>query len=466
MHGQNMKLIKSILILIIYSTIVLISCTAHYNINKPISSLQVIDYSIKKTSDTEQSDELLLMLTFSGGGMRAAAFAYGVIEALANTQVVINKKSRRLLDEVDIISSVSGGSFTAAYYGLFGNRIFEDFETKFLKHNVQADLYRRLFLPKYWPKLASGHYARSDLAADYYDELLFENKTFRDILSSQGPIVAINATDIILGHQFTFDGSQFETICSDLLSFPVSRAVAASSAVPGAFTSITIENHASSCGYKIPRWAAKTLSEKQVTTPRYQHAKQLRDYQDSKTYAYIHLMDGGITDNLGVRPMLNIMAATGDIWPMLEEIDLTDTSKIAVIVVNAQREKDISYAKVNRAIPIKDLLSLVSIAQLENRAYETMEILKNNISQWEASITANRCRKGRQALEDDIECAAKAYLIEVNFDSLQDVVEREHLKNLTTSFRLESDDVEKLIDSAKKILQDSSIFQDFIRDLK
>ena len=88
------------------------------------------------------SENLLLYLTFSGGGTRAAALSYGVLEELRKTEVVIDGKKRRLLDEIDGISSVSGGSFTAGYYGLFGDRIFEDFESKFLKKNIQGALDR------------------------------------------------------------------------------------------------------------------------------------------------------------------------------------------------------------------------------------------------------------------------------------------------------------------------------------
>ena len=95
-----------------------------------------------------------------------------------------------------------------------------------------------------------------------------------------------------------------------------------------------------------------------------------------------------------------------------------------------------------------------------------MELLRNNISLWTASITANRCREAMKAKDDDNECAAKAYLIEVNFDALADDVEREHLESLTTSFHLAPEDVDRLKVSAKKILQESNDFQAFIRDLK
>ena len=73
--------------------------------------------------------DVLLLLAFSGGGTRAAAFSYGVLQELRNTRVVVGGQEKRLLDEVDLITSVSGGSFTVAYYALFGDRIFADFET-------------------------------------------------------------------------------------------------------------------------------------------------------------------------------------------------------------------------------------------------------------------------------------------------------------------------------------------------
>src|SRR3972149_7972761 len=97
-------------------------------------------YRRKNISQAERSNRLLLILTFSGGGTRAAALAYGVLEELAKAEFSLEGRKRTLLDEVDTISSVSGGSFTAAYYGLFGRRIFEDFEEKFLKHDVEGHL--------------------------------------------------------------------------------------------------------------------------------------------------------------------------------------------------------------------------------------------------------------------------------------------------------------------------------------
>jgi len=83
----------------------------------------------------------LVILAFSGGGTRAAAFSYGVLEALRRIEVVTRVgRKMRLLDEVDLITGVSGGSFTALAYGLYGENLFDEYDARFLKRNVQGEL--------------------------------------------------------------------------------------------------------------------------------------------------------------------------------------------------------------------------------------------------------------------------------------------------------------------------------------
>jgi NTE family protein len=106
----------------------LITGCAHYPVN---SDLKQIDpncgYRAKFMGVQGNSPNILFYLTFSGGGTRATSLSYGVLEELRKTEVVIDGKKRRLLDEVDVISSVSGGSFTAGYYGLFWGAYFPGF---------------------------------------------------------------------------------------------------------------------------------------------------------------------------------------------------------------------------------------------------------------------------------------------------------------------------------------------------
>src|ERR1700730_11455472 len=95
-----------------------------------------------------EDKENLVVLAFSGGGTRAAAFSYGVLEFLRRTEVVGPKGNRgRLLDEVDVITGVSGGSFTALAYGLYGDKLFAEYEQGFLERNVQGEIISRVVSP-------------------------------------------------------------------------------------------------------------------------------------------------------------------------------------------------------------------------------------------------------------------------------------------------------------------------------
>ena len=209
-------------------------CTAHYPVNEPITSInKEAGYRLgSEHSHPDQSESLTVIMAFSGGGTRAAAYSYGVLEALRDIEINWEGQQRKLLHEIDSISSVSGGSFTAAYYGLFGERIFEDFEEKFLKKDVQGHLTSSFLNPFTWFTTGSEYYGRSDYAAKYYDEILFEGKTFGDMAKrTDTPLIQINATEVSSSTQFTFLQGMFDLLCSDLSAFPVSRAVAASSAV-------------------------------------------------------------------------------------------------------------------------------------------------------------------------------------------------------------------------------------------
>jgi NTE family protein len=452
----------------------LTACTYHYPINQPIKSIESVQQLSLEDKPDKRSDELLLILTFSGGGTRAAALAYGVLETLDEVQIVVNGQKRHLLDEVDAISSVSGGSFTAAYYGLFKDRIFEDFESKFLKRNVQSELIKRTFALRSWPKLVSLHFDRSDVAAEYYDELLFENRTFQDFINVNSPLIAINATNIGLRAPFTFIGPEFGSICADLPSYSVSRAVTASSAVPGLFTSIILKNYAGTCSYQLPQWATKALDERHVNTRQYHQAKLLKAYQDTETLPYIHLLDGGISDNLGVRVIINFTHMAGDIWNKLKKLDLTKTSKLAIIAVNAQKAADTSFTKRDFSVPIFDTIGAVSSIPLDQYSFETMEVLRSNMTRWREKITVGRCNEASPTTDVETRaprggasaCVAQTYLIEVNFDRLQDESERNHLKQLPTSFHLEPDDVDRLKAAAHKILVNSFEFNNLISDMK
>ena len=123
-------------------------CAAYRPVNAPLKQWDPeYGYRLKRTQVERPMGDVLLVLAFSGGGTRAAALSYGVLQELRDTQVVVGGVETRLLDEIDLITAVSGGSFTAAYYALYGDRIFQDFEPRVLRRNLQRRLLLELLRP-------------------------------------------------------------------------------------------------------------------------------------------------------------------------------------------------------------------------------------------------------------------------------------------------------------------------------
>ena len=168
------------------------------------------------------AQEIFLVLSLSGGGTRAAALAYGVLEELAATRVRIGGRESRLIDEVDVIESVSGGSFLSAWYGLHGDETFSTFGEAFLYRDFETPLLLRVLSPANWGR------GRGEVASRYYDGKLFHGATLGDF-RPEGPAIIINSTDLVAEAHFSFDPDYFRAICSDLRAFPVAPAVTGAS---------------------------------------------------------------------------------------------------------------------------------------------------------------------------------------------------------------------------------------------
>jgi NTE family protein len=468
-RGKVRCLSGTLLIPVTSFLLLLAGCTATYPVNPPLAHVNPdVGYNITNVEvSADNHSQALVMLAFSGGGTRAAAFSYGVLKELSESYIGEDEQRRALTQEIDVISAVSGGSFTAAYYGLYGDRIFEDYEQVFLRRDVQGELTSQVLNPLNWSRLLSPYYTRADMATELYDDTIFNNATFSDLNQANGPFVIINATEMTLGTRFQFTQNYADIICTDLAPLPVARAVTASSAVPLLFSPLTITNRAGECGWQAPLWAEQALSSPDRTSRLYNLASSMMALNDREDHPYLHLFDGGLADNLGLRAMLDGVLRHDGIMEALDAMGMKDTRHVIVILVNAETALDVESSRRMQTPTFAASLGAATSVPLQRYSFETVALLKDRLAEWEQESHAAKCSSESDAARtkdrnsaDNSECkGVDFHFVEVNFSEIEDPRERDYLKALPTSFVLTDEAVDRLIAAGGQVLRDNSEFK-------
>ena len=470
-----MTRVRSPPLLVLASLLLLGGCATH-PINPSIAQVDLSKgyrFETREQHLHEIDPQTLVILAFSGGGTRAAAFSYGVLEALRRIEIVGPQgKKGRLLDEVDIITGVSGGSFTALAYGLYGDKLFDMYETSFLKRNVQGELIRGVLNPAHWAALWSPGWGRSEVAAQLYDKILFHGATFADLDRGDGPLVLAIATDITTGERVTFQQPVFDYLCSDLNTVSLSRAAAASSAVPLVLSAVTFNNYGGSCKFTSPPWTEAFRDPETAPRPAARAVKELRDldaYQDGVQKPYLHLVDGAVADNLGMRGVLEALEEFEALKILGQPTPLDYVRRIVVFVVNSVSAPTTNWDKSPR--PPGDLSIMLKAAgvPVDHYSYEGVELLRDTIARWR---TMRRIRESAALAGNTDPALAKLvegpnvdlYAVDVSFAALKDKAESEYLNNLPTSFVLPPEAIDRLRAAAETIILASPEFKRLVKD--
>ncbi|MDJ0758904.1 MAG: patatin-like phospholipase family protein [Woeseiaceae bacterium] len=444
---------------------------AHYPVNEKLSELDPDGgYRFKNLNNEDNTDSLFVILTFSGGGTRAAAFSYGVMEQLKATTIMVNGQPKRLLDEVDVISSVSGGSFTAAYFGLFGDALFTEFEDEFLYRNVQGALIRRVLLnPFNWFRLASPSYDRIDLAADYYDKTIYQKQRYSQLIESRRrPFVILNATDIGTGARFEFTQNQFDWLYSDLSNYSVARAVAASSAFPVLLSPMRVHNYENPLTnggehdpkFKgEPKWLKPALKDADRVDTRYYRAREITSYTRDPDRPYIHLMDGGLADNIGLRGPLWAMRSTDSPWSVVNRMNNEEIDTLLVISVDAKTANDSNINEKKNAPGLLKVFGVVATTPMANYSSDTVHDFHAAFDQWKKD------QRELEAIGEDVHMV-DYYDVHVGFEEVTDPELRDRVSTLPTSFKLKRGEVDALREAANDALTNSATFKEFVEAMQ
>jgi hypothetical protein len=397
--------------------------------------------------------DTLIVVTASGGGTRATAMAMSVLETLGHVKLP-NGKS--MADEVDIVSSVSGGSVAAGYFALRGAAGLPELEKDFVRKDGMTPLALAGLNPIGLAALSLPSKERIDLLIDRLDATLFHEKTFADLAAAKRrPYLMLNAADMVEGVPFPFTQYTFDLLCSDLSKLKLSTAVASSAAFPVALSPVTLINYSSGkqCPTAVtpPAWVSTVLQDDLSADPAEWQKQQIAGWhlnpervaqaRVARAYAtgarqYVHLLDGGIADNLGVAEPYRLLTNLGVNPPLLGDIEKGKTKRIIFIMVNA-RSFPVSALDQQQATPGILDMGLASVDSAIDRASGGSAARVRQLLVEELSAYAAQARQFSPALADNLlQAARNTTFVAVDFDAIPSESCRQRFHNIPTSWSL------------------------------
>lgn len=440
------------------SMVLLTAC--HSILYQPAKTLSQIDpekgYRLEKTMQQALEKENLVIVTFSGGGSRAVSLGYGVLEQFQQATVRPTERGDTLLQNIDVVYGVSGGSVLAAYLALEGQETIPKFKEFFLKKDFQKKVINEVFSLSNVPRLTSPQFGRSDLLQEQLNLALYHGKTFADLARKRkGPFAVINATDMTAGQKVSFTQDFFDWLCVDLNDIEIARAVAASSAVPLIFSPITLNNHAGFCHAESKKaFLMQTQPGNHLLLNNFNAMqKRLARYQDSVEQPYLHLVDGGLTDNLGLASLLD-MSNLLSIRKLYAELKKSALRHVVVVSVNAQNERTSHIDKSADVPGVREVVDTVINVPIDKATESTVQYSQKFANQWNAYAKRQR------------EAKIKVYFVNVSLKDLPEGQLKKDVLNIGTSFYLPESDVDKLREAAKILLMQSKEYHAALKALQ
>lgn len=459
---------KFLKIPLLWIALLLVNCTGSADlrpVNQP-GETNVEMFPLATSVSNSAVDENVVGLAFSGGGMRASAFSYGVLKSLS--KIPIPHSERKLTDQVKFVSGVSGGSVTAAYFAL-KPQDFYDFRQVFLDRNAEEGISTELSLTNFLRIMAFGGANDRSGFPTWLDKNVFHGKTYKDVLDKQ-PALLISASDIFNRTPFIFSKMIFRSLCSDLYTLPISHAVAASAAVPGAFAPINIESFADECMWEEPPGIKRAHS--------YYGLDSVKDavvsYRDPAAIKYIKLLDGGLTDNFGIQAIMLARLASGTAYAPIHRDRAIRLKRMMFIVVNAGRSP--KYTEWSKRLDNPNILELtgaVTDTAIDSNVRVSYDFLQMIMTEWQQKMIKWRCSLPPEQIERTLGKDAKAwkcddvqfFVTQVAFSGAEDK-DQDRLNNIPTRFVLPKDDIDFLIESADVALKNNAVFQKFVKQLQ
>ncbi len=422
-------------------------------------------YSWTSPPPHDAMPETLVIVTASGGGTRATALA---LAALRGLDKITLPAGDSLADEVDLISSVSGGSVAAAYFAMAGSAGLERLEHHFVRRDGMSALLLAGLNPVGLAGLATPSRERIDLLIDYLDDTLFDHNSFGYFLDApplpapaHRPYLILNAADMVAGVPFPFTQYTMDLLCSDLTSLPIATAVAASAAFPVALSPVTLTNYSTLDGDGRPacggpraiKWVGLAAKTNWYNNPSAAARGRVAAAYADGSKAYIHLLDGGIGDNLGVAEPYRLLTTTGVSPAFVTEIQKGAIRNLIFVMIDARSAAPSPLDQAPDTPGELDMLLSSIGSSIDRASFSTAERIRGLIqTEFDGLAAAAAAANQPEVAERYRALAAHAFFVGVEFDAIPDSACRQKLQSIPTSWSLSGPQIDATLAMGEALL--------------
>jgi NTE family protein len=423
-------------------------------VNAPRPPLRADDAIASPAPADRNLDGEVLALAFSGGGARAAAFSYGVLLGLRDQR---RADGVRWIDRIAFVTSVSGGSLTAAWFGLHGPDGLDGFKAAFLDRDWHGQIHSSLAWPPNWIRLAHGGVNGRDLIADWLDRDVYHGARMGDL---RGAPVLLNAVELTSGTPFVFAEPWMDALCGDLPSIRLADAVAASAAYPLGVRPVVLGDYGTDCDRPLPDWVAAAAADHDGPIVVRETARAFQRFRDSGRHHYVHLVDGGVVDNFGLSGVAVIQRASGlSYGPMVGPGDAVRMRRLRVILVNAERGgEDAAWSETREGPNGLQVLDAVTDNFIDGAKRNAYDAFLGHIERWRRQTIAWRCSLSPEEARtlgatQSWDCKNLQYSLEIIGFSDLPPERAEHLLAIPTRLSLPPDQVDLAVQAGRDLVQ-------------
>ena len=258
--------------------------------------------------------------------------------------------------------------------------------------------------------------------------------------------------------RFEFSQTQFDWICSDVTALPIARASAASAALPLALSPISYKNYAGTCGFDVPKPGIDAALKRGGAAA--QRAKEYLSYLDVKKRGYIHLLDGGLSDNMALRALLEGSTVAGGIENLMKYWGVKKVKKFVVLAVGAETSPDVmDFGGDQIPTLFKAMNSLIDVP-INRYSADSITLMRIGVRLVREEL-AKRPRPADSPFTEN----AEIYFINASLSEIEDPVERESLMRIPTTLYLTDEQIDRVLLAASRLIRSDPEFQRLMKDL-